>query len=122
MSMVFSCLCCCHSPEKSFFSFAIVAKGFLKLPNLHMIIKQNIASLSRNLTLGTFGKLPMLNKGKSTSSQYLLYLTAQKYCLLHLMKQNYLLKTFLRTIILMTQVSLFLFSLLELIRNCTIFL
>ena len=33
-----------------------------------------------------------------------------------------LLKTFLRTIILMTQVSLYLFSLLDLIRNCIIFL
>ena len=39
-------------------------------------------------------------------------------CLLHLIKQNCLLKTFLRTLILMTQVSLYLFSLLELIWNC----
>ena len=36
-------------------------------------------------------------------------------CLLHLIKQNYLLKTFPRTQILMTLVSLYLFSLLELI-------
>ena len=36
-------------------------------------------------------------------------------CLLHLIKQNYLLKTFRRTQILMTLVSLYLFSLLELI-------
>ena len=39
-------------------------------------------------------------------------------CLLHLIKQNCLLKTFLRTRILMTQVSLYLFSLLELIWKC----
>ena len=37
-------------------------------------------------------------------------------------KANCLLKTFLRTLILMTRVSLYLFSLLELIRNCIIFL
>ena len=36
-------------------------------------------------------------------------------CLQHLIKQNCFLKTFLRTQILMTQVSLYLFSLLELI-------
>ena len=46
---------------------------------------------------------------------YLLYSTDQRCCLLHLIKQNYLLKTFPRTLILMTLVSLYLFSLLELI-------
>ena len=55
--MVFSCLCCCHSSKKSLFfvcsnrrnllnlkessdRLVIIAKGFLKLPNLHMLIKQ----------------------------------------------------------------------------------
>ena len=46
---------------------------------------------------------------------YILYSTSQSCCLLHLIKQNCLLKTFLRTLILMTQVFLCLFSLLELI-------
>ena len=46
---------------------------------------------------------------------YLLYSTIQRCCLLHLMKRNCLLKTFLRTLILMTQVSLYLLSFLELI-------
>ena len=46
---------------------------------------------------------------------YFLYSTDQRCCLLHLIKQNYLLKTFPRTLILMTLVSLYLFSLLELI-------
>ena len=41
--------------------------------------------------------------------------TAQRCCLLHLMKQNYLLKTFPRTLILMTLLSLYLFPHLELI-------
>ena len=29
--------------------------GFLKLPNLHMLLKQDNPSLPRNLVLGTFG-------------------------------------------------------------------
>ena len=35
----------------------IVAKGFLKLPNLHMLIKQKSLLLPRNLALMTFGEL-----------------------------------------------------------------
>ena len=35
----------------------IVAKEFLKLPNLYMLIKQESLTLSRNLALGTFSKL-----------------------------------------------------------------
>ena len=53
---------------------------------------------------------------------YLVYSMDRRCCLLHLTKQIYLLKTFLRILILMTQVSLYLFSLLELIWNCIIFL
>ena len=55
----------------------------------------------------------VLNKGKNLL--YLFNSTARRCCLLHLIKQNCLLKTFLRTLILMTQVCLFVFSLLELI-------
>ena len=51
---------------------------------------------------------------------YLLYSMSWRCCLLHLIKQNCLLLTFVRTVILMTQVSLYLFSLLELIWNCII--
>ena len=36
---------------------AYVAKGFLKLPNLHMLIKQKSLSLPRNSVLRTFGEL-----------------------------------------------------------------
>ena len=54
----------------------------------------------------------VLNKGKSAIP---LYSTVRRFCLLHLIKQNCLLKTFVRTLLLMTQVSLYLFSLLELI-------
>ena len=54
----------------------------------------------------------VLNKGKSAIPPLF---DGRKCCLLHLIKQNCLLKTFLRTVILKTQVSLYLFSLLELI-------
>ena len=68
-----SCLWSCHSFYKSFFlctnrinllnlkessdRLVIIAKGFLKLSNLHMLIKQKSPSLPRNLALRTFGKL-----------------------------------------------------------------
>ena len=63
--------------------------------------------------LVTFVELPIMFSRKVN----LLYLnsTGWRCCLLHQIKQNCLLKTFLRTLILMTQVSLYLFSLLELI-------
>ena len=103
------------------FCAATDVKGFLKLPNLHMLIKRKIPLLPRNLALGTFGELLMVFPTK-VNLLYLRYSTAQRCCLLHLVKQNCFLKTFLRTLILMTQVSLYLFSLLELIWNCIIFM
>ena len=68
----------------------------------------------RNLALKTFGKLLIAFSAK-VYWLYLLYSTDQRCYLLHLIKQNYSLITFLRTLILMTWVSLCLFSLLELI-------
>ena len=38
-------------------SLVIVSKGFLKLPNLHILLHQKSPSLPRNLALSTFGKL-----------------------------------------------------------------
>ena len=64
----------------------------MKLLNLHLLLKQKSPSLPRNLALGTFGKLVIVFSTKI----YLLYLhysTAQMWCLLHLIKQNCLLKT-----------------------------
>ena len=43
-------------------------------------------------------------------------------CLLYLIKQNCFLKTLLRILIIMTQVSLYMLSLLKLIWNCIIFM
>ena len=78
--MVFRSLCCCMFMEITFFvctnrinllnlkqssgRLVIVAKGFLNLPNLHMLLKQKGPSLPRNLALGTFLNI-VLNKGKS---------------------------------------------------------
>ena len=66
-----------------------------------MLIKQKRPSLPRNLALGTFGKLLIVFSTK-LNLLYLLYSMDRRCCLLHLIKQNYLLKTFLRTLILMT--------------------
>ena len=76
--------------------------------------KKKSPSLPRNLALGTFGELLIVFLTK-VNLLYLLYSTDQRYCLLHLIKQNYSLKKFPRTLILMTLVSLDLFYLLEVI-------
>ena len=72
------------------------------------------STTSQNLAFGTLGELLIVSSTK-VNLLYLLYLTARRCCLLHLIKQNCLLETLLRTLILMTRVSLYLFSLLELI-------
>ena len=80
----------------------IVAKGFLNLANFHMLIKQKSTSFRRNVALGTFYELLIVFSIK-LNLLYLLYSTTLRCCLLHLIKQNCLLKTFLRTLILMTR-------------------
>ena len=80
----------------------IVAKGFLKLLNLNMLVKVKSPLLHRNLARRTFGKLLILFSTK-VNLLYLLYSMARRCCLLHLIKQHCLLKTFLRTLILRTQ-------------------
>ena len=88
----------------------IFAKGLLKLPNLHVLIKQKSPSLPRNLALGTFGELLIVFLTK-VNLLYLLYSTAWWCDVLHQIKQNCLLKTLPRTLMLMTQVSLYPFFL-----------
>ena len=62
-----------------------------------MLIKQTSPSLPRNLALGTLGKLPIVFS-TNVNLLYLFYSTAQRCCLLYLLKQNCFLKTFLRTL------------------------
>ena len=61
-----------------------------------MLIKQKSPSLPRNLSLETFGELQIVF---STQLNLLCLLSSMAWihCLLHLIKQNYLLKAFLRT-------------------------
>ena len=68
-----------------------------------MLIKHESPSFLRNLVLGTFGELLVVFSTK-INLLYLLYSTARRCCLLHLIKQNSLLKTFLRILILIIQV------------------
>ena len=58
-----------------------------------MLIKQKSPSFPRNLALKTFGKL-LIAFSKKVNLLYLLYLTTQRCCLLHLIKQYCLLKTY----------------------------
>ena len=89
---------CLYQQNKSseskvkFRQLVIIAKGFLKLPNLPILLKQNSPSLSRSVTLRTFGESLVMLSTK-TNLLYLLYSTAQRCCLLHLTEQNYMLKT-----------------------------
>ena len=82
------------SDSKVKFRLVIVAKGFLKLPILHMLIKQKSPLLPRDLALVTSGELLIVFSTK-VNLPYLLYSTGQRCCLLHLIKQNCLLKIFL---------------------------
>ena len=93
----------------------IVRKGFLKLPNLHMLIVLKSPSLPRNLARVFFGEL-LIAFSTKVKLLPLLFSTTKRCCFLHLIKQNCLLnKTFLRTLILITCICLYLFSFLELI-------
>ena len=63
-----------------------------------MLIKQKSPLLPRNLALVTFGKLQIVFSTKVNLLYLLLYSTALRCCLLHLIKQNCLLKTFLNNL------------------------
>ena len=84
-----------------------LCKGFLEDAKLAYANKTKSLSLPRNLVLWTFGELLIVFSTK-LNLLYLLCSMAQRYCVLHLIKQNCLIKTLLRTLILMTLVSLYL--------------
>ena len=77
-------------------------------------VKEIYVERLANLAIGTFGELPIAFSTK-VNLPYLLYSMDRRCCFLHLIMQNCLPKTFLRTLIFMTQVSLYLLSVLELI-------
>ena len=69
---------CLHQKDESseskvkFRQASNCCKWFLKLLNLHKLIKQKSQSLSRNLALGTFSELPIVFSTK-VNLLYLLY-------------------------------------------------
>ena len=80
-------------------------KRVLEAANFHMLITQKNLSLPRNVTVGSFCKLLIVFSAK-INLLYLFYSTAWRHSLLPLVKQNCLMKPFLRTLILNAQVSL----------------
>ena len=72
-----------------------------------MLIKESITS--QKLGSWDFWRIAIVFSTK-VNLLYLLYSTAQKCCLLHLIKENCLLKNFVKTLILMTCISYYLFS------------
>ena len=69
-------------------------KRVLEAAKLHMLIKQKSPLLPRNLALVTSGELLIVFSTK-VNLLYLLYSKGRRCCLLHLIKQNCLLKIFL---------------------------
>ena len=106
----------------------LVPRNFLRY--LHTILIMGGEGLVSEFMRGIAGSWnfwrianSVLNKGKSkVNLLYFFYSAVQRCCLLHHIKQNCLLKTFLRTLTSMTQVSLYLFSFPNLTWNCIIFL
>ena len=90
-----------------------------KLSNMYMLIKQKSPSLLRNFAFRTFRELPIVFSTKG-NLLYLLYSMAWRCYLLHQIKQNCLLTTFLITL-LISQIFFYLFFLLELIWECIFF-
>ena len=70
------------------YRLVIVAKAFLKLLNLHMLIKQKSLLLPRNLALVTSGELLIVFSTK-VNLLYILYSAVERYCLVHLIKQSF---------------------------------
>ena len=66
----------------------ILAKRFLKLPRLYMLIKQKSPSLSRNEALGALGELSIVFR-TMVNLLYHLNSTVRRCCLLHLIKKNF---------------------------------
>ena len=72
----------------------MVAKGVLKLLNMHMLLNEKNLLLTRNLALRTLGKLLIVFL-TMVNPLYLFCSTAQGCCLLHLIKKNCLQKFFI---------------------------
>ena len=78
-----------NESERSLGRSAVLMNRFLKLPDLLRLTRRKSLSLSRNITLGSFGILLMEFLIK-VNLPYLLYFTSRRCCLLHLIKETYL--------------------------------
>ena len=76
-----------------------VAKRFLELPNLCILIKEKSLTLFRNLALMIFGKLVIVFITK-VNLQYFFYSMGSMCCRLSLIKKNCFLKIFLTDLVL----------------------
>ena len=113
----FFCLCQQNKSSESKAKFRQAGnhcKRVLEAAKLAYATKAKEFITSQTLALRIFGELLIVFSTK-VNLLYLLYSMDRRCCLLHMIKQNYLLKTFPRTQTLMTLVSLYLFSLPELI-------
>ena len=91
-------------------------KRVLQAAKLPYTNKQRCLSPPGNVALANVGELQKVFSTK-VNLLFLLYSTVPKHCFLHflhLIKQKCFLKSFLKTLILITQLSLYLLSLLEL--------
>ena len=112
-----------HQHNNSFKSkvkFRQASNLHTQFPNLHMLMKQKIPSFLTNLACGAFGEL-LIVFSRKVNLLYLPCSMAWRCFLLHLIKPNCFLRTFL-WILRKTQVSLYLFSLLQRLWSCKIFL
>ena len=95
---------CLHQQNKSskfkvkFIQGSNHCNRVLEAAKLAYAKKTKNPSLPRNLVLGTFDESPIVFSTK-VNLLYLHYSTARWCCVLHLIKQNCLLKAFLRTLI-----------------------
>ena len=84
---------------------------FLKLPNLLVLIKQKNLFCPRYVAKETFGELLVF--WTQVNLLFLHYFVVLRYCLDHVIRQSFLLKSFRTTVILMIHVPLNLLSLLK---------
>ena len=77
----------------------IIRKEFLMLLNLIMLLKRRNVSLLRNIVHLNFGEL-LIGFSAKVNLLYVLHVMALRCFHLHLIKQNCLLKTFQKTLIL----------------------
>ena len=129
ISMVFNCLYCCHKEITSFVSTKQInllyqkfrhistrCKRVLEAANFIMLVKQKNVSLPRNLAQETFGKLLIPVFSTKVNPLHLLYLMVLRCSLLHVITQKMFPQIFLGTLILLTPLSFYVLSHLEL--NC----